>query len=172
MEMRKRLACHFIHRRLFSSSSSPHSVTARPRRALFNVPGADPRKLAKARDAVAADSIVLDLEDGVAPSQKTAARNLVAQELRLPALSGSRERAVRINDTLSPFFHDDMKAIIAAHTKDDDGNSNKNWPDTIVIPKVNTVNDVHAVETYLPEKSNIRLIACIESARALINVER
>ena len=50
-------------------------------RSLLFTPGSDERKLAKAL-ASAADAVVCDLEDAVAPDGKEAARELVARLLR------------------------------------------------------------------------------------------
>ena len=48
------------------------------RRSLFFVPGGEPRKLERARGA-GADTLLLDLEDSVAPADKDRARALVAE---------------------------------------------------------------------------------------------
>src|ERR1700735_5804226 len=53
----------------------------RPRRTCMSVPASSERFLAKARD-VAADEVMLDLEDSVAPAAKPAARELAVAALQ------------------------------------------------------------------------------------------
>lgn len=72
-----------------------HSVMRR-RRALFNVPGSDARKLQKI-SSLSADSIVLDLEDGVPLTKKNEARMLVTEALQTLQFPQGSERVVRIN---------------------------------------------------------------------------
>ena len=50
------------------------------RRALLNVPGDDMKKIDKAI-TIPVDTVVLDLEDGVAPSKKALARANIVQAL-------------------------------------------------------------------------------------------
>ena len=50
----------------------------RPRRSLLFMPGSNPRALEKAR-TLAADGLILDLEDAVAPDAKALARDQIAQ---------------------------------------------------------------------------------------------
>jgi citrate lyase beta subunit len=66
----------------------------RLRRSLLFVPGAEPRKLERARDA-GADTGLLDLEDSVAPQRKAEARQSVAATLHAGGF-GNSERAVRV----------------------------------------------------------------------------
>ena len=56
------------------------SRTARPRRSVLYMPGSNARALEKAR-TLAADGLILDLEDAVAPDAKPAARAQVAAAL-------------------------------------------------------------------------------------------
>ncbi len=70
-----------------------------PRRSCLTVPGSSERFLVKAR-SLAADELILDLEDAVAPAAKDAARTLIVEALT----AGPTEnwtaplRAVRINE--------------------------------------------------------------------------
>ena len=52
-------------------------MTIRPRRSVLYMPGSNARAIEKAR-TLAADAIILDLEDSVAPDSKAAARQQVA----------------------------------------------------------------------------------------------
>ena len=56
-------------------------MSVRRRRSCLTVPGDDERKLAKAA-ALAADEVILDLEDAVAADRKDGARETVARALR------------------------------------------------------------------------------------------
>lgn len=67
----------------------------RLRRSLLFICGADRRALEAAGHS-AADSLILDLEDTVTPTQKVLARVQVAEFLRQP-VRGGLERIVRVN---------------------------------------------------------------------------
>ncbi|ORZ41351.1 Pyruvate/Phosphoenolpyruvate kinase-like domain-containing protein [Catenaria anguillulae PL171] len=149
-----------------AATLTPASLLSRPervRRSLFNVPGSDERKMAKAK-TLGADSIVFDLEDGVPMDRKGSARQLVFDALESFDL-GHRERAVRINAVGSGLEVDDLNVILHSTRLQ-----------CIVIPKVNTASDVQFVDRMIdsiaPESNrpNIRLIACIESAMGLLNL--
>lgn len=102
-------------------------VRVRPRRSVLWVPGDQPAKLAKAAKA-GADVVVLDLEDGVAPHRKAAARESVAGALR-DLDFGRTERMVRVNGgTLDPL---DVEAATLA--------------DGLCLPKADTPAQLHAL---------------------------
>ncbi len=126
------------------------------------VPGDDLGKIEKATQS-AADSLILELEDGVALTRKAEARANVAQALRtLPF--GKRERVVRINPLSTSHFREDIEAILPAK------------PDAILAPKVETGNDVVSICTSLNviEREQgllpIPVMVMIESAAALMNL--
>jgi citrate lyase subunit beta/citryl-CoA lyase len=77
-----------------------------PRSWLF-VPADSERKVEKALNSQA-DAIIFDLEDSVAPSQKSAARDILTH---LPKRSGGPEWWVRINPIGSEFHKDDLHLI-------------------------------------------------------------
>ena len=79
------------------------------RRSLLFVPGADARKLERAREA-GADALILDLEDSVAVEKKADARRLVADALRAKTFADT-EAAVRINPPGTEHFAADLEAI-------------------------------------------------------------
>lgn len=74
-------------------------------------PGDSKKKIAKAADG-AADIVLLDLEDSVAPDNKQAARTMVADFLA--ARDDRRRLWVRINPLTTPEAELDLAAIIAA----------------------------------------------------------
>src|SRR5438105_3488245 len=73
-------------------------------RSLLFAPGSDERKLVKAF-ASAADAVVCDLEDAVAPAGKEAARGVVEHALQD---SSGPARLVRVNALGTPWFDDDL----------------------------------------------------------------
>jgi citrate lyase subunit beta/citryl-CoA lyase len=56
-------------------------MTIRPRRSVLYMPGSNARALEKAK-TLAADGVILDLEDSVAPDAKEAARHQVAEAVK------------------------------------------------------------------------------------------
>jgi citrate lyase subunit beta / citryl-CoA lyase len=83
----------------FSGMQSPRYGAAmpnhiRPRRSMLYVPGDKPRALEKAR-SLPCDSVIIDLEDAVAPEAKEAARGCVAEALK--ADYGARELILRVS---------------------------------------------------------------------------
>jgi len=121
-------------------------VTTRRRRSCLTVPGDDERKLAKAA-GVAADEVILDLEDAVAPERKDDARELVARALRDRTWTAATV-AVRVNRGSA----DDLALV--AETR----------PDVVVLPKVESPDELAG----LPVPAE----AQIETARGLVECER
>ncbi|MCE7987269.1 MAG: CoA ester lyase [Caldilinea sp. CFX5] len=138
--------------------------TPSPRRSMLYVPGDSLRKVTKA-STLPADTIILDLEDGVALSQKEAARLTVRQAL-LELDFGSRERLVRINNVNGPLAQNDLAVTIEGR------------PDGYVVPKVESDEDLLAVSHFLDEQEKlngwpvgqIRLVAMIETALGVMNL--
>ena len=73
------------------------------------MPGANPRALEKGR-SLAADVLIMDLEDGVLPDAKPDARARIAGVLAEGGY-GAREIVVRINGIGTPWFEDDLAAV-------------------------------------------------------------
>ncbi len=119
----------------------------RPYRSVLYIPGANARALEKAR-ALAVDAIIFDLEDAVAPDEKSKARALVAETLRSTDY-GPRARIVRINALDTQWGHDDCAAFIGVPL------------DAILIPKVSQPSHVEAVAALMPE---VPLWAMMETA--------
>ena len=137
----------------------------RSRRALLYMPGDDRRKIEKAT-TLGVDCICMDLEDGTALNKKAEARGVIAQAMRELDF-GKSERCIRINSIGSGFEKDDLAAALAA------------GPDTIVLPKVESAEQVKwvsgEIESY--ELSNglpvggIRLLAGLETAKGVLNLK-
>jgi citrate lyase subunit beta/citryl-CoA lyase len=99
-------------------------------RSLLFVPADDARKLGKAVES-AADALILDLEDSVAPSRKGAARAGALAFLREHRAEAERPRLfVRINALATPLSEGDLDVVMTAA------------PDGIVLPKAAGGGDV------------------------------
>jgi len=140
------------------------AMVSSPRRSLLYVPGDSLRKVTKA-STLPADTLILDLEDGVAPSQKAEARATVQHALRTLDF-GARERLVRINDQISSLAQADLASTL-------DGR-----PDGYVVPKVESAATLLAVSNFLDAQEqingwptgHIRLLAMIETALGVMNL--
>jgi citrate lyase subunit beta / citryl-CoA lyase len=111
--------------------------------------------LAKA-PSLPADEVVVDLEDGVAPEDKEQARGFAVAALRRGPLG--RTTALRVNARSTPWWEDDLRAAAEAR------------PDVVVLPKVESPEDVSAAADLLP--AGIGLEVLIETARGLVEAER
>jgi len=134
------------------------------RRALLYMPGDDFRKIRKAT-TLGVDCICMDMEDGVAVNRKAVARETIVSALHTLDF-GQSERLARINAIGSGLESDDLHSVLPHR------------PDGIVIPKVDTANQILWVNEQIasteteygwPEGSII-LIAIIETARGIINL--
>jgi citrate lyase subunit beta/citryl-CoA lyase len=113
----------------------PASPRDRIRRSRLYVPGSEPKYFINA-GLHAADAVILDLEDSVHPSEKDAARLLVRNALRAVDFLDC-ERMVRINQL--PLGLEDLDEIVPE------------CPDLILIPKVESADQVVAVEKRIAE---------------------
>lgn len=134
-------------------------MTLRPRRSVLYMPGANARALEKARQ-LAADALILDLEDSVAPDAKAAAREQVMQAVKGGGY-GKRELVIRINALDTAWGADDMRAAAAAA------------PDAVLIPKASGGADIeHACDALrragAPERT--RLWAMVETPIGIVKV--
>lgn len=99
-------------------------------RSLLFVPGDSERKLTKGL-ASGADALILDLEDSVAPANRSAARSLTAAFI---AEARKAERRPLLYVRINPLDSDDWEADIAAVMPA--------LPDGVVMPKPNSGDDV------------------------------
>ena len=140
-------------------STSP-SAALRPRRSVLYLPGSNARALEKAR-TLAADSLILDLEDAVAPEAKATARSQIAEAVRNKSF-GRREVVVRINGLASPWGDADLSEIAAA------------GPDAILVPKVETVAHIVEIGQSLDELNaprSIAIWAMMETPSVMLNAD-
>ncbi len=139
---------------------------ARLNRSELAVPGSNPRFLEKASQS-AADTVFMDLEDAVAPSDKPQARKNVIEALNDLDWSG-KTVSLRINGLDTHYMYRDLVEIVEkAGDK----------LDLIMIPKVGTAADVYAVDVLVsqiedsrgwPRKIGFELI--IETALGMQNL--
>jgi citrate lyase subunit beta/citryl-CoA lyase len=137
---------------------------ARLRRSLLFVPASSEKFFAKAKDS-RADTLIFDLEDAVAPERKSAARETMKEVL--PDSGFARfERTVRINGLDTPWFLDDVLAMVEAGA------------DGLVVPKTNSVDGIQFVDrlvTLAEQRCGraagaVALLPLIEQPEAIGNV--
>jgi len=135
------------------------------------VPGNRQRMLEKSL-GVPVDAVMMDIEDGVAPAEKDAARRQIAGcldqvaarmkedgKLRTPA------RFVRVNAVGHERMRDDLALVL------------RQGLEGLVLPKVETPDQVKTVEEILDRREreadfgpgNVRLLVAIESPKGLFN---
>lgn len=132
---------------------------SRPRRSVLYMPGANTRALEKAK-TLSADSLILDLEDAVAPDAKASARENILKAL--DAGFGYREAVVRINGLNTPWGMDDLQMF--ANSK----------ADAIVLPKVESAAQIQEVANLLKKlnaPTNMTIWAMIETPKAIFKLQ-
>lgn len=137
----------------------------RLRRSMMFVPGNNPGMI-KDSGIYGADSIMFDLEDSVAVTEKDAARFLVYQALRTLSF-GAKEIVVRINDLASGLGRLDLEAVVRAGVH------------VVRLPKTDSAADVVECENEIARieaESGIPvgttgMMAAIESASGVLNAK-
>jgi citrate lyase subunit beta/citryl-CoA lyase len=130
----------------------------RPRRSALYTPGDKPAVLLKALKS-AADVLIFDLEDAVAPDGKAAAREAVAQVLRDSDL-GEREIVVRVNALGTAWCEDDVRAVA------------RSGACAILFPKIGSEEDVAAAEALMSAcevPQDTELWCMVETPVAILN---
>ncbi|MGI6091522.1 MAG: CoA ester lyase [Veillonellaceae bacterium] len=127
------------------------------RRTMLFIPGNNPGMLQNG-GVFGADSVILDVEDAVAPGEKDAARLLVAHSL-LNVNYGRSETVVRIN-TIDTFGKEDIRTLVPCQ------------PDLFLVPKVESAADIKAVVSLIeaaekPGQKRVNLIALLETPRGI-----
>ncbi|MFC6206833.1 citrate (pro-3S)-lyase subunit beta [Levilactobacillus tongjiangensis] len=134
----------------------------RLRRTMMFVPGNNPA-MVKDAGIYGADSIMFDLEDSVSLPEKDAARVLVYEALQTQDY-GNAELVVRVNGQDTPFYDNDVKAMVKAGI------------DVIRLPKAESPEmvekldqDIAAAEKQFGrEAGSTHLMAAIESAKGVL----
>ena len=128
------------------------------------VPGHRQRMIDKAL-GLDADAIMLDIEDGVAPNEKDAARKNIGDSLGRAKAPGTPARYVRINAIGHARMDADLEAVVRPGLEG------------LVCPKVDTAEEVRKVDAILNEKEpknnlakgTVKLLIAVESPRGLLN---
>ena len=126
------------------------------RRSMLFLPGNNPNMLING-NCLGSDAVIFDLEDAVAPDQKDAARILVRNTLKYMDFRGC-ERIVRINCIGTPYWQEDLKALLPYK------------PDLILLPKTESARDILTIDAYMTELgSEVGVMALIETALGVEN---
>jgi citrate lyase subunit beta/citryl-CoA lyase len=134
------------------------------KRSWMFVPGHRQKMLDKAL-GLNADAIMLDIEDGVAPNEKDTARQLIGEVLGRAKASNSPARFVRINAIGHARMDADLEAVVRPGLEG------------LVLPKVETADEVRKVDAFLNEREPrskmasgvVKLLIAVESPRGLLN---
>jgi citrate lyase subunit beta/citryl-CoA lyase len=135
-------------------------IPIRPRRSALYMPGSNARAIEKAK-TLAADVVIFDLEDAVAPDTKVQARDQVCAAVEAGGY-GLRELVIRINALETPWGEADLAAAIAAA------------PDAILVPKVSSAETLAAVGLRLRKlgaAERTKIWAMIETPLAILRAE-
>jgi citrate lyase subunit beta/citryl-CoA lyase len=131
----------------------PSSV--RPRRSALYMPASNMRALEKAR-GLDADIVIFDLEDAVAPEQKTSARDTLKTALDNGGYDG-RETVLRINGRDTEWFADDMAFAATLPV------------DAVLVPKVDTPQDIASLGSAMAALGKA-LWVMVETPASLLNL--
>ncbi|MEO9138414.1 MAG: CoA ester lyase [Jatrophihabitans sp.] len=139
---------------------TPDLGAFRARRSVLYMPSSNAKALEKAK-GLAVDGIIFDLEDAVAPDAKPAARESAAAAVGSGEY-GKRELTIRVNAIGTEWHDDDLAAACAA------------GPDGIVVPKVDTADEVLTLVAAMekagaPERT--KLWAMIETPVAILHAD-
>ncbi len=135
-------------------------ATARPRRSVLYMPGANARALEKGR-GLPADAIIMDLEDAVTPDAKTVARSQILEAMAQGGY-GARELIVRVNALDTPWGQDDLAAMAQCGA------------DAILVPKVSEAADVTDALKVLADRDapeDLALWCMMETPLAILNAK-
>ena len=140
----------------------------RPRRCQLSVPASSKKMIEKAA-SIKVDGVILDLEDSVAPDQKESARHQIIDGLtQLDWKAGSI--SIRINATSTEWCHQDIIELVSSCSEK---------IATLIVPMVNTPNDLLFVETLIKQltiknssAAAIGIAGLIETVEGLSNVDK
>ena len=133
-------------------------------RSFLFAPGNVARRVEKAF-TLEADAVILDLEDSVATAEKVAARKAVAAAL---GRKGRSRVYVRVNAPSTPFCHGDLLATLQPGI------------DGVVVPKIESAADLHAIDWVMAAlerergiaEGSLDLMPIIETAAGVQRVDR
>jgi len=133
-------------------------------RSFLFAPGNVARRVEKAF-TLEADAVILDLEDSVAVSEKAATRKPVVEAL---GRKGRARAYVRVNAPSTPYCHGDLLATLQPGI------------DGVVVPKIESAADLHAIDWVMAAlerergiaEGSLDLMPIIETAAGVQRVER
>ncbi len=134
--------------------------TTRPRRSVLYMPGSNARALDKGKN-LPADSLILDLEDAVAPDAKQTARRQVCEAVQAGGY-GMRELVIRVNGLAKPWGYAD---IVTASTS---------GADAILLPKVESADAIRQLEAIMIANgapATMAIWAMMENPRSILRVQ-
>src|SRR5690242_11151647 len=129
-----------------------------PLRSVLYMPSSNERALEKAK-SIACDGLILDLEDAVAPDAKPAARE-AACAAAAGGEYGRRTLTIRVNGIGTEWHEADLAAAAKA------------GPDAVVVPKVNSAEEVHGLVAALEKAGapdHTTLWAMVETPVAILD---
>jgi citrate lyase subunit beta/citryl-CoA lyase len=111
-----------------------------------------------------ADVIVFDLEDAVAPGRKDEGRTAVRELLGDPEFDPDAEVCVRVNGGRGR-IRADLETVLDFDRSD--------YPDSVMLPKVDAADDVRQLEFELAQNDadDLPAIALLETARGVLHAE-
>lgn len=133
---------------------------ARPRRSVLYVPGSNARAIEKSK-TLAADALIFDLEDAVAPDAKRDARTQACSAVKAGGF-GRREVIIRVNGLNTPWGYADLVAASTAGA------------DAILLPKTENVESVRQAQTVMAASdapADLAIWCMIETPRGVLNAE-
>lgn len=131
----------------------------RPRRSCLYMPASNARALEKAK-TLPADTIILDLEDAVAPNAKDDARSAACKTL-VEGGYGKREIVIRVNAMDTPWFAHDIKSTCASKAS------------AMLVPKIRSADDIIEISNLMDQQGaaeGLKLWAMIEMPIAVLNI--
>lgn len=132
----------------------------RPRRSCLYMPGANERALEKAK-TLPADTVIMDLEDAVAPEAKETARDTIRAAVTAGGY-GHREIVVRMNGLDTEWGQADLKMAVEAGAH------------ALLAPKVIDGSDIDRLEDAMSRAgapAEMGLWVMIEMPKAILNIQ-
>ena len=126
----------------------------KPRRSVLYVPGSNEKALKKS-SKLEVDALIYDLEDSVAPNAKESARDSLIKIIN-SRVNKDKEQVIRINSLGTDLGRDDLKVLDHC------------TPDAILIPKINSADDVIECEKLIKNK-DIKIWVMMETALSIVN---
>ena len=127
----------------------------KPRRSILYVPGSNEKALKKS-SKLEVDALIYDLEDSVAPNAKESARDSLLIKIINSRVNKDKEQVIRINSLGTDLGRDDLKVLDHC------------TPDAILIPKINSADDVIECEKLIKNK-DIKIWVMMETALSIVN---